>query len=229
MAQDRADATVVAAQTAAIERETERALAASLAATRSVISKIGAANAHAAVTLGVLAEQGGWLRASDRDAIQKVSHTLEKIEDTAKAADAKVKKLKKLSGWLPRVKAPKWMKTKRRVQLDAESEGSSQRYTEDILPTSSIRALEELAFDIRNIQPMLVEPVPAADVRQAMNQEIECNLDSVSVSLKMLKLATMAMGDEIDRQNLQLESVGISADCATRAVSNVDGRLKSIK
>ncbi|KAJ3382219.1 hypothetical protein HDU84_004422 [Entophlyctis sp. JEL0112] len=121
------------------------------------------------------------------------------------------------------------MKTKRRVQLDAESEGSSQRYTEDILPTSSIRALEELAFDIGNIQPMLVEPVPAADVRQAMNHEIECNLDSVSVSLKMLKLATMAMGDEIDRQNLQLESVGISADCATRAVSNVDGRLKSIK
>ncbi|KAJ3130694.1 hypothetical protein HK100_007683 [Physocladia obscura] len=149
--------------------------------------------------------------------------------------------------WFPciKIKFPKWKKENARFSNN-DSKCTAQ-FSEEILPISDRQEeLEKMAFDIQDgcflppppspSQPLPTvacqksqnKPPPQSGIRDLINQEIDGNLDALSASLVMLKMASFAMGQEIETQNQKLGNLANSVEHVSGLVSNVDTRLKKL-
>ncbi|KAJ3281184.1 hypothetical protein HDU79_011030 [Rhizoclosmatium sp. JEL0117] len=217
MIRDAENTDVINHQLSAIKTQTDRSLLNALKSSRNTIAKLDIANSHAAYTLNALAEQ--------REKLERARDSIQKIDQTVHVADTKVDELHRLKGWLPRIKIkfPKLFKKKK----NATAETPSDSFADEITPHAE--ALESMASDVTLIsrdEPTLIGNVCA---REAAAREMDSHLDRISSSLAVLKMASMAMGDEIDAQNTCLEGLGQDTDRVRDSITFTNGKLKTFK
>ncbi|KAJ3012839.1 UNVERIFIED_CONTAM: hypothetical protein HDU68_000994 [Siphonaria sp. JEL0065] len=211
----------VSGQFAAIQIQSDRSLVTSLQSSRNTVAKLDMVHTHAAYTLNALAEQS--------EKLDKAQTSIDTIQQSVKLADSKVKELDRLRGWLPSFKIPFPKLKFRKPTAPLSTASSKNASTEDLVPHSE--SLGNIASDVTlsNLEgPPPLHLLDEICPREQANREIDQNLDTISNSLKMLKLASMAMSLEIENQNGKIERLGGAVDVVVDSISTTNGKLKKI-
>ncbi|KAJ3399717.1 hypothetical protein CcCBS67573_g07783 [Chytriomyces confervae] len=237
---DAENACEIAVQEAAIELESIRTLRWSLQSTERAISKLEDIHTNAAESLFTLAQQS--------EKIQIISDSIERIKESSTVAEVKVRQLQGLKGWMPRfhLKIPTRLLRKKRSKCPPElpcPDGPLQDIphipTEcDMLHISNTK-LMALSGALKSTgsfqasttttqqqqlraQETFTTAVSDVDV---IAQQVDGNLDRISSSLQMLRVASLAMGQEIDAQTERLSGLSIAVESADGKVARVHGKL----
>ncbi|KAJ3229714.1 hypothetical protein HDU78_008889 [Chytriomyces hyalinus] len=238
---DAENACEIAVQEAAIELESVRTLRWSLQSTERAISKLENIHTNAAESLFTLAQQS--------EKIQIISDSIERIKESSTVAEVKVRQLQGLKGWMPRfhLKIPTRLLRKKRSKCPPElpcPDGPLQDIphipTEcDMLHISNTKlmalsgALKSTGSfqasttttqqqQLRTQETFTTTTVSEVDV---ISQQVDGNLDRISSSLQMLRVASLAMGQEIDAQTERLSGLSIAVESADGKVARVHGKL----
>ncbi|KAI8845676.1 hypothetical protein BJ741DRAFT_2349 [Chytriomyces cf. hyalinus JEL632] len=240
---DAENASEIAVQEAAIELESIRTLRWSLKSTERAISKLEDIHTNAAESLFTLAQQS--------EKIQIISDSIERIKESSTVAEVKVRQLQGLKGWMPRfhLKIPTRLLRKKRSKCPPElpcPDGPLQDIphipTEcDMLHISNTK-LMALSGALKSTGSFQVSSTATQQQQQQLRaqemftntavsdvdviaQQVDGNLDRISSSLQMLRVASLAMGQEIDAQTERLSGLSIAVESADGKVARVHGKL----
>ncbi|KAI8621762.1 hypothetical protein BC830DRAFT_1092833 [Chytriomyces sp. MP71] len=205
----------------AIQSEASRTLGSSLKSSQNAITLLEDMHQSTAYSLMALTQQS--------EKITLIEDTIHKIEDKANQADIKVRELQGVKGWFPRIKIP-LPKFKKRRPLSASTSKTPSRDSDEALMDEQLQysatKLKAIADTVADA-PMF-QTVPDSEEPDGIRRQIDENLDSISSSLRMLKLASQAMGAEIDEQTDRIAGIGNATARVNGAVALVNGRLRGI-